>query len=81
MIKEATDEKQLKRLTLMRNNAMRLLLLVNQLLDFRKNEVTGLSLQLSEGEIVGFVRGVCHSFANLSERKTYASHSPPPLPN
>ena len=80
MIKEATDEKQLKRLTLMRNNAMRLLLLVNQLLDFRKNEVTGLSLQLSEGEIVGFVRGVCHSFANLSERKnirlTFTSSTP-----
>lgn len=80
MIKEATDEKQIRRLTLMRNNAMRLLMLVNQLLDFRKNEVTGLSLQLSEGELVGFVRGVCHSFANLSEKKnirlTFTSDSP-----
>ena len=80
MIKETTDEKQLKRLTLMRNNAMRLLTLVNQLLDFRKNEVAGLSLHLSEGEMVGFVRGVCHSFANLSERKnirlTFTSATP-----
>lgn len=80
MIKETTDEKQLKRLTLMRTNAMRLLTLVNQLLDFRKNEVTGLSLHLSEGELVGFVRGVCHSFANLSERKnihlTFTSDAP-----
>ena len=69
MIKETTDEGLRKRLTLMRNNAMRLLLLVNQLLDFRKNEVTGLTLHLSEGELIGFVRNVCHSFANLSERK------------
>lgn len=69
MIKETTDEGQLRRLTLMRNNAQRLLLLVNQLLDFRKNEVAGLTLHLSEGELIDFVRNVCHSFANLSERK------------
>lgn len=69
MIKETSEPAQLKRLTLMRNNAMRLLMLVNQLLDFRKNEVAGLSLHLSEGELTAFVRNVCHSFANLSERK------------
>lgn len=69
MIKETSNPEQLKRLTLMRNNAMRLLMLVNQLLDFRNNEVTGLSLHLSEGELIAFVRNVCHSFANLSERK------------
>ena len=69
MIKETTDEVQRRRLNLMRNNAMRLLNLVNQLLDFRKNEVAGLTLHLSEGEIVGFVRNVCHAFAGMSERK------------
>ncbi|WP_304647965.1 hybrid sensor histidine kinase/response regulator transcription factor [uncultured Duncaniella sp.] len=69
MIKETTDEVQRRRLNLMRNNAMRLLNLVNQLLDFRKNEVAGLTLHLSEGEIVGFVRNVCHAFAGVSERK------------
>lgn len=69
MIKETTDETQRRRLNLMRNNAMRLLHLVNQLLDFRKNEVAGLTLHLSEGEMVGFVRNVCHAFAGMSERK------------
>lgn len=69
MIKETTDERQLRRLNIMRTNALRLLTLVNQLLDFRKNEVTGLTLNLSEGEIVGFVRNVCHAFAEMSERK------------
>lgn len=33
----------------MYRNAQRLLNLVNQLLDFRKNEMTGLHLTLSEG--------------------------------
>ncbi len=69
MLKETKDEGQRRRLTLMRNNAMRLLTLVNQLLDFRKNEVAGLTLHLAEGEIVGFVRNVCHAFAGMSERK------------
>lgn len=69
MIKESDDERQTKRLTLMRNNAVRLLSLVNQLLDFRKNEVAGLQLNPSEGDIVAFARSVCQSFVTLSDRK------------
>lgn len=69
MLRESKDEKQTKRLTLMRNNAMKLLNLVNQLLDFRKMEMKGLQLNPSEGDIVAFAKGVCGSFLNLSERK------------
>ena len=69
MLRETTDEKQAKRLTLMRNNAMKLLGLVNQLLDFRKMEMAGLHLSPSEGDIVAFAKGVCSSFQNMSERK------------
>lgn len=69
MIKESTDARQKKRLTQMRNNAMRLLALVNQLLDFRKADEAGLHLNPSEGDIVAFARTVCTSFASLSERK------------
>lgn len=69
MIKESTDERQTRRLTLMRSNAMRLLTLVNQLLDFRKNEVAGLQLNPTEGDVVAFSQNVCNSFVNLSERK------------
>ena len=69
MIKETTDERQVKRLSLMRSNAMRLLTLVNQLLDFRKNEVAGLQFSPTEGDIVAFCRNVCNSFLNFSERK------------
>lgn len=49
-------------------NALRLLNLVNQLLDFRKNEMAGLHLTLSEGDIVAYVRNICSSFLMLSEK-------------
>ncbi|MDE6325823.1 MAG: hybrid sensor histidine kinase/response regulator, partial [Duncaniella sp.] len=70
MLKESQhDEKQTRRLSMMRNNAMRLLNLVNQLLDFRKNEVAGLQLSASEGDIIAFLRNACNSFTTMSERK------------
>ena len=54
---------------MMYRNAQRLLNLVNQLLDFRKNEMAGLHLTLSEGDIVAYVRSICASFLMLSEKK------------
>ena len=69
IIKETTDEKRLDKLKLMHRNALRLLTLVNQLLDFRKNEVAGLHLSLSEGDVVAYVRNICSSFLMLSEKK------------
>ena len=69
MIKETKDERKLGQLKLMHRNASRLLNLVNQLLDFRKNEVAGLHLSLSEGEIVSYVHSICNSFLMLSEKK------------
>lgn len=69
MIKDSQNERQRKRLTLLKDNASRLLALVNQLLDFRQNEVTGLQLNPTEDDIVSFSRKVCDSFTSLSERK------------
>lgn len=69
MMKEITDEKLHGKLQLMYRNAQRLLNLVNQLLDFRKNEMAGLHLTLSEGDIVAYVRSICASFLMLSEKK------------
>lgn len=69
MIKEAVDAKQLDKLKMMHRNALRLLNLVNQLLDFRKNEMAGLHLALSEGDIVAYVQNICNSFLMLSEKK------------
>lgn len=69
MMKEITDDKLQNRLQLMHRNAVRLLNLVNQLLDFRKNEMSGMHLSLSEGDVVAFVRNICTSFLMLSEKK------------
>lgn len=69
MIKDTHDERQHKRLSLLKDNATRLLALVNQLLDFRQNEATGLKLNPKEGDVVGFSKRVCDSFTSLSERK------------
>jgi signal transduction histidine kinase/ligand-binding sensor domain-containing protein/DNA-binding response OmpR family regulator len=66
------------KLLMIRRNARRLLNLVNQLLDFRKMEEHELKLQLSKGEFVSFLKEVCESFRDLSERKninfTFTSH-------
>ena len=69
MLKESNDERQTRRLGLMRENAGKLLNPVNQLLDFRKIELKGLQLNPSEGDIVAFTKEICSSFSGLSERK------------
>ena len=69
MMKATVDPQQQTRLKMMHRNASRLLNLVNQLLDFRKSEMAGLQLNLSEGDAVTFVRTVCDSFLALSEKK------------
>lgn len=65
---EKTNAK-LDKLHIIRRNAKRLLNLVNQLLDFRKLEEQELTLQVSKGEFVSFVKEVSESFRDLSERK------------
>jgi DNA-binding response OmpR family regulator/two-component sensor histidine kinase len=56
-------------LKLIRQNARRLLLMVNQLLDFRKLEVQGFRYSPSFGDIVNFLKDVVNSFNDLSDQK------------
>lgn len=72
MLKENPQDKTLRRLNTIKVNAHRLLYLVNQLLDFRKNEMAGLTLHLSEGDIVTTIRNACDSFKDLTDRKDIA---------
>ena len=58
-----------QQLQIIRRNGRRLLNLVSQLLDFRKMEEHELKLHQSQGELVSFVKEVCDSFKDLSERK------------
>ena len=69
ILKETQDATKRKRLLLMYRNAQRLLMLVNQLLDFRKGEMNGHRLSLTEGDIVGYIHGVCDSFVLMADRK------------
>ncbi len=60
------EEKHLK---MIRQNARRLLLMVNQLLDSRKMEVQGFRYSPSYGNIIAFLRESVDSFTDLSEQK------------
>ena len=69
LLKSTKDESQKSMLMLIYRNAQRLLILVNQLLDFRKSEMTGHTLSLSESDIVAYIREVCNSFLLMANKK------------
>ncbi len=69
ILKESKEKGLKEKLEVMHRNAQRLLTLVNQLLDFRKNEMAVLHLSLSEGDIVAYLRSICNSYLLLSENK------------
>jgi signal transduction histidine kinase/ligand-binding sensor domain-containing protein/DNA-binding response OmpR family regulator len=69
LITEGSSNSKLDKLNMIKRNARRLLNLVNQLLDFRKMEEHELRLQLSKGDLISFVKEVCESFTDMSERK------------
>lgn len=53
----------------MHRNAVQLLQLINQLLDFRKMETGNLKLNLTQGDLVAFVSETVGSFEKLAEEK------------
>ena len=69
MMKSAADGHQKQQLSLIHKNAIRLLNMVNQLLDFRKSDVNDYALNLSYGDIISFLRNSCSHFAEYAEKK------------
>ncbi|KAA0988723.1 hybrid sensor histidine kinase/response regulator transcription factor [Dyadobacter aurulentus] len=69
ILKENTDSPLYNQMQLMQRNAKRLLNLVNQLLDFRKLEVSGIRFNPTEGDIVQFVKEAVFSFTDISQKK------------
>ncbi len=53
----------------MHRNAVQLLQLINQLLDFRKMETGNLKLNLTQGDLVTFISDTVSSFEKLAEEK------------
>lgn len=69
LIKKVADKDAQELLHIVRRNAQQLLLLVNQLLDFRKLDVHGIHLQPSLGDLVLFIRDTTTLFSEAFERK------------
>ncbi|WP_093207779.1 ligand-binding sensor domain-containing protein [Siphonobacter aquaeclarae] len=64
------DERKVRsRLTSVKANGDRLLRLVNELLDFRKAEVSSHFFHLRENELVSFLKSIFQSFSHLSEAR------------
>ncbi|RFS19282.1 response regulator [Chitinophaga silvatica] len=69
MLSKAGQNEDQQQFKLIHRNARRLLILVNQLLDFRKLEEQELKLHKSGGDIIGFIREAVLSFSDLAENK------------
>lgn len=73
---ETTEDEALRsKLELIHRNATKLLNMVNQLLDFRKADVSEMKLNLSEGDLVSFVKQTSEAFVALTERDINFSFS------
>lgn len=58
---------------LMRKNALRLLFLINQLMDFRKIETDHAALRFNKGEVIGFIKSTFMAFYPLMEKLSVKS--------
>jgi signal transduction histidine kinase/DNA-binding response OmpR family regulator len=69
IISESDDNRVKKHAGIIRQNAIHLLGLINQLLDLSKLDAGKLTLQASEVDIVSFIRGITSSFESIAEKK------------
>lgn len=70
MLNKKVDENEVREnLKLMHRNAISLNKLVNQLLDFRKLQTGNLKMNLTEADLVEFIRNVVHSFNDFAIEK------------
>ncbi len=70
-----------EKLILVRRNALRLLNLVNQLLDFRKADVSSHKLHAKVDDVIPFLRAICRSFTELSDKKNIRLEFTPEVEN
>lgn len=69
LLETAEDETQRSQLQIMKQNAKRMLRLINEILDLKKIDNEKLTLKTSAGEIVSFAEKVFQSFADNAERR------------
>jgi len=66
---ESLSDKGYTYVNLVEQNALRLLRLVNQLLDFRKIQSNKMELDLTSVDVVAFTQNVCRNFEELAHEK------------
>ena len=69
MIKREGDPQTREKMKMMQRNAMKLLDMVNQLLDLRRLVKKGAQLNLQRADVVSFVRGVSNQFVQLADKR------------
>ncbi len=69
MLARPEKKPEKKTLNLMQRNALRILQLINQLLDLSRLESGKLKLQVSRGDLSVFIKGIVMSFASLAGQK------------
>jgi len=70
LLKESKSEEEKTLLSIIHRNAIGLLELVNQLLDFRKLDVHKDTLNISVGDVVAYIKDICYSFTELANQKS-----------
>lgn len=63
------NQRQSRNLNLIHKNAIRLLRLINQLMDFRKIEVEKMQLRASENDIIAFVNDIMQSYQSIAQKR------------
>lgn len=70
LLKEPVTDEQRSLLNIMRRNALNLLNMVNEILEFRKLDLKKMSIHISSGDIISFVKDICQSFSSLASDKS-----------
>jgi signal transduction histidine kinase/DNA-binding response OmpR family regulator len=69
VLSKTLEPETIKDVSLIKKNALRLLRLINQLLDISKMDENKLKLRVSRGEVISFIKGIVMIFESLAESK------------
>ena len=69
LMKKCKDKAQRANLELMHRSALSLSDMIGQLLDFRKSEENSLKLNLSDGDVIAFIKDSCTAFMGITEKR------------
>lgn len=70
LLKNPASEEQKSMLNIVYRNSQNLLAMVNDILDFRKLDLNKMTINTSTGNIIAFIKEVCHSFSSLAVDKS-----------